>query len=88
MRGSNFEGDIMEYGTVTFVSNKGWFFAKCDIEDIGVFIPQKNIEHRRYLRLHDRISFNKIPSTTNPNDLEATDVKFVSHGVSSTGEAL
>jgi len=74
----------MEYGTVTFVSNRGWFFCKSDIDDAGIFVPQKNVELRRYLRLHDRIKFDRIPSAKNPNDLEAVNVTFVSHGVFSS----
>lgn len=71
----------MECGVVTFVSNKGWFFARCESDDAGIFIPQKHVENRRYLRLHDRVKFDRIPSAKNPNDLEAVNVVFISHGV-------
>ena len=76
----------MESGIVTYVSNRGWFFARCTSDDAGVFIPQKNVENRRYLRLYDRIKFTRIPSAKNSNDLEAIDVKFISHVVSDNVE--
>ena len=66
-------------GTITHVSGRGWFFCKCDEDQSGVFVAQKNIEKRRYLQVDDRISFDRIPSTKNPNDFEAINVKYLGH---------
>jgi cold shock CspA family protein len=67
-------------GTITYVSGKGWFFAKCDDgNDTGVFVHQRDVENRRYLRLDDRIQFNVVPSLKSPGDLQAANVKFLAH---------
>lgn len=66
-------------GEITFISERGWYFAKCHADDFGVFIQPRNVEHRRYLRMGDIISFDRIQSVKNPNDYEAINVKFIAH---------
>jgi hypothetical protein len=66
-------------GSITYVSGKGWFFARCHADDGGVFVHQRNVENRRYLIVGDIIEFERIPSTKNLDDFEAINVKFVAH---------
>ena len=65
-------------GTIDFVSGKGWFFAHAD-DDTCVFVPQRAVEGRRYLRIDDRIQFDVIPSKKENGQFEATNVKYLGH---------
>ncbi len=65
-------------GTIDFVSGKGWYFARCD-DDSCVFVPQRAVEKRRYLKVADRIEFDVIPSTMQDGQFEATNVRFLGH---------
>lgn len=67
-------------GTIDFVSGKGWFFARCADESC-VFIPQRAVENRRYLKVDDRVEFTVIPSTKHSGEFEATNVKYLGHTV-------
>jgi hypothetical protein len=64
--------------TVTFVSGKGYFFAKSD-DFTSVFIHQRDVLHRRFLQVDDRVSFDLVPSTKHPGEFEASNVKFLGH---------
>jgi cold shock CspA family protein len=68
-------------GTVTYVSGKGWFFAKSD-DLISIFIHQRDVQHRRYLQVDDRVSFDVVPSTQHPGDFQAANVKYLGHTIS------
>jgi cold shock CspA family protein len=71
----------MHEGTITFVSGKGWFFAENDADHSAVFIHQKDVENRRYLKVDDRVRFDLIPSVTRPGQLQASNVKFLGHTI-------
>jgi hypothetical protein len=64
--------------TIDYVSGKGWFLAHAE-DDTCVFIPQKAVEYRRYLKINDRVKFDVIPSTREPGQLEGINVKYLGH---------
>src|SRR6266566_935673 len=74
------KGYIMSEATVTFVSN-GWFFAEDSADHSSIFIHQKEVENQRYLKVNDRVSFDRIPSTKYPGKLQATNVKYLGHTI-------
>jgi cold shock CspA family protein len=71
----------MSEGIVTFVSNKGWFFAENSADHSAVYIHQNHVEHARYLKIDDRISFDVVPSTRNPGKTMGTNVKYLGHTI-------
>jgi cold shock CspA family protein len=68
-------------GTITFVSGKGWFFAENSADHSAIFVHQRDVEHRRYLLVDDRISFDIIPSRTQPGEFQAVHVKYLGHTI-------
>ncbi len=68
-------------GVITFVSNKGWFFAENSADHSAVFVHQNQVENQRYLRVDDRISFDLVPSNKNPGKMMAANVKYLGHTV-------
>jgi cold shock CspA family protein len=69
----------MYEGVITFVSNKGWFFAENSATHSAVFVHQNQVENNRYLKVDDRISFDEVPSTKNPGKMMAANVKYLGH---------
>jgi cold shock CspA family protein len=67
----------MYQGTITFVSEKGWFFAKSDSDNSAVFIHQRDVHLRRYLRVDDRVEFDLTPSTKHNGEFQATKVRYI-----------
>jgi cold shock CspA family protein len=68
-------------GTITFVSGKGWFFAENDADHSAIFVHQKDVENRRYLKVDDRISFDVIPSRSQAGQTQASNVKYLGHTI-------
>jgi hypothetical protein len=71
---------------IDFVSGKGWYFARCD-DDSCIFVPQRAVEKRRYLKVADRIEFDVIPSTKQDGQFEAANVKYLGHVIASQRSA-
>jgi cold shock CspA family protein len=68
-------------GTITFVSNKGWYFARNDATDTAIFVHANHVENQRFLRVDDRISFDEAPSNKKPGHLMAVNVKYLGHTI-------
>ena len=67
----------MYEGTIVSVSGRGYFFAEQDHTHSAVFVHQKDVAHRRYLHVGDRIKFNIIPSLARPGQMQAADVEWI-----------
>ncbi len=80
----------MNQGRITYVSGKGWFFAENSADHSSIFVHQKDVEHRRYLLVDDLISFDIIPSRTQPGEFQAANVKYLGHTIArqTSGGAL
>lgn len=72
---------MQHVGIVTYVSGKGWFFAENLTDNTSIFVHQKDVENRRYLKVDDRIAFDVIPSRTEPGEVQAANVKYLGHTV-------
>jgi cold shock CspA family protein len=68
-------------GIITYISGKGWFFAENTDDHSSIFIHQKDVENRRYLKIDDRISFDVTPSRTQPGEFQAINVKYLGHNI-------
>jgi cold shock CspA family protein len=68
-------------GTVAFVSNKGWYFARDHATQSSVFVHQNEVENQRYLKVDDRIEFDLVPSTRDPAKTMAGNVKYLGHTI-------
>jgi hypothetical protein len=66
-------------GIVSFVSGKGWFFAENLANQSRVFIPQKNVENQRYLKVGDRVAFEVGPNPLSPDKEQAINVRYLGH---------
>ncbi|MGD0957413.1 MAG: hypothetical protein ABR953_11385 [Candidatus Acidiferrales bacterium] len=62
---------------IKFVSDKGWFLAEDLSDSSGVYIHQKSVEKRRYLKIGDIVSYESAPSNTRPGETMAINVKFL-----------
>ena len=69
----------MYTGTITFVSGKGWFFAERDGDSAAIFIHQRDVENRRYLKIDDRVEFDVDTSPRHPDKICAVNVKYIGH---------
>lgn len=77
-------------GSITFVSGKGWFYAENSTDHSAVFVHQKDVEHQRYLKVDDRISFEIIPSRTHTGKFQAANVRYLGHTIArqTSGETV
>jgi cold shock CspA family protein len=66
-------------GIVTFVSDKGWYFAENSTDHSRTFIHINDVENLRYLKVDDRISFDVIPNSDRPGKTKAVNVKYLGH---------
>jgi cold shock CspA family protein len=70
----------MQEATVTFVSGKGWYFARL-ANDTAVFIHANNVENQRFLKVDDRVSLDLVPSPKKPNQQMGVNVKYLGHTI-------
>lgn len=68
-------------GAITYVSGKGWYFARNDADDTAVFVHANQVEKQRFLRVADRISFDLVPSPLKPGQMMAANVKYLGHTI-------
>ncbi len=66
---------------VTFVSEKGWFFAERTDDSSRVFIHQNDVENQRYLKVNDRVELEIGPSTTSPGKTCGVNVRYLGHNI-------
>jgi cold shock CspA family protein len=71
----------MSEAIITFVSSKGFSFGEDSETHSAVYIHQNDVEHRRYLKINDRVSFDLIPSPKYPDRMQATNVKYLGHTI-------
>jgi cold shock CspA family protein len=82
------------HAIITFVSGKGWFFAKNLDDQSAIFIHQKDVENMRYLRVGDRVTGELAPNPRSPGKTMGTNVKFAGRAIArqvsdpTTGGAL
>jgi cold shock CspA family protein len=68
-------------GTVTFVSEKGWYFAENSADHSRTFVHQNEIENLRYLKVGDRIAFDLTPNPARPGKMMAINVRYLGHTI-------
>jgi cold shock CspA family protein len=68
-------------GTITFSSERGWYFAEKDADHGAIFVHQNQVENQRYLKVGDRIEFEIGPSTKNPGKIQALNVRYLGHTI-------
>jgi hypothetical protein len=64
---------------ITFESPSGWFFAEDLSDHYRVFVHMRNVAGNRYLHPGDIITFDRIPSTTQPGKFEGINIEYIDH---------
>jgi len=69
----------MNTATVVFNSGKGYWFADADTTHDRIYIHQKDVVRKRFLKVDDRIQYDLAPSLTQPGEERAVHVKVIGH---------
>jgi cold shock CspA family protein len=71
------EGFNMYTATIVFDSGRGFWFAESDTDHERIFVHQRDVVRKRFLKVNDRISYELAPSVTMPNEMRAVNVTVI-----------
>ena len=60
---------------------RGFWFVETDQTHQSVFVHQKNVKDRRFLRIDDRVRLDIVPSAFKPGQMEGANVEYIGHTI-------
>jgi hypothetical protein len=71
----------MHTATVVYDSGRGYWFADADSDHERIYIHQRDVIKKRFLKVNDRIRYELYPSDKHPGEVRAVNVEVVGHTI-------
>jgi hypothetical protein len=65
----------MRTATVVYDSGRGYWFADADSDHERIYIHQRDVIKKRFLKVNDRIRYELAPSDKHPGEVRAVNVE-------------